>query len=125
MRFAKVEPIRGGYFLDPRAYIDHLPKIRDLLPPGAASFATDPSHYDFYSVRCVKDLRLSNLALVDSEGRLTLDIRFAPNPSKHDAGLSIRYSDVASVSVEAPAETRPWPELTCLAEGGELDSASV
>lgn len=119
MRFAKVQRTDNGYFLDPRAYVDHLPTIRNLLPPGASSFATDPSHFDFSSVRCVKDLRFLGISLVDSGGQLSLEIRFAPNRFKHDAGLSIHYSDVTGISIEAPPASRPvdvWPETRRLGD---------
>ncbi|MEU3419728.1 hypothetical protein AB0F39_14450 [Streptomyces murinus] len=35
-----------GFFLDPRAYLAELPKIRAELPSGARDFACDPGHYD-------------------------------------------------------------------------------
>ncbi|WP_237553208.1 MULTISPECIES: hypothetical protein [unclassified Streptomyces] len=35
-----------GFFLDPRAYLAELPKIRAELPPGARDFACDPGHDD-------------------------------------------------------------------------------
>jgi hypothetical protein len=41
---------------DARAYLTALPQLAGDLPPGAARFATDPDHYDFAGLRCVKDL---------------------------------------------------------------------
>src|SRR5215470_11302016 len=50
---------------DPTPYLAELPRLRGLLPPGAREFACDPAHYDFYSARCVKDLKFGHLRLVD------------------------------------------------------------
>ncbi|MFE5217124.1 MULTISPECIES: hypothetical protein [unclassified Streptomyces] len=90
----------GGFDVDPSAYLAELPRLRADLPPGAASFATDPGHYDFAgATRCVKDLELAGVHLAtDKSGGLVLD--FAPNRFKHDAGLRISYSGVTRFSID-------------------------
>ncbi|MFJ4581159.1 hypothetical protein [Streptomyces echinatus] len=90
----------AGFFVDPRAYLAELPRLRTALPPGARSFATDPGHYDIAgAARCVKDLELAGIHLTtDKSGGLVLD--FAPNRFKHDAGLRISYSGVTHFSVD-------------------------
>lgn len=59
-------------------------------------FAEDPADYDFYNVQCVKDLRLQALERDAGVAVLT----FTPNPWKHDEGLSLTYSDVASIEFD-------------------------
>lgn len=71
---------------DPTPYLAELPRLRELLPPGARAFACDAAHYDFGSVRCVKDLKFGHLRLVDHT-HLSLEIRFGPNPWKHEGWL--------------------------------------
>lgn len=92
---------------DPAPYLAELPRLRELLPPGARAFACDAAHYDFYSVRCVKDLKFGHLRLVD-DTHLSLEIRFEPNPWKHEAGLTIRYRGVFDVRVEAANGDPGW-----------------
>ena len=73
--------------------------MRKDLPPGAWRFAADPAHYDFYSPRCVKDLRPGKIEITrQDEGKLAR-IEFLPNPFKHDAPLAISYFDVHSFEV--------------------------
>ncbi|GAA2411007.1 hypothetical protein GCM10010420_44820 [Streptomyces glaucosporus] len=96
-----------GFWTDPRDYVHALDLLRGDLPEGAREFATDPSHYDFYSERCVKDLRLSKMEL---PGTTPGDLRivFSPNPWKHAAGLVIEYSGVRRVDI---SEGRcPWDQ---------------
>ncbi|MFF1358618.1 hypothetical protein [Streptomyces sp. NPDC058297] len=90
-----------GFYLDPRPYLAEIPKLRDQLPEGAWSFASDPAHYDMGrgNMRCVKDLELSGVQVaVDKSGGLTLD--FAPNQWRHDSGLRITYSGVTHFSID-------------------------
>jgi hypothetical protein len=101
MKYVRVEPLseRHGYYLDPQAYIDVLPEISSGLPAGAAEFATDPGHYDFRSLHCVKDLTFSKMTLADGEGVLTLEVLLAPSEWKHESGLRLHYSDVHLLGV--------------------------
>ncbi|WP_327579095.1 MULTISPECIES: hypothetical protein [unclassified Streptomyces] len=90
-----------GFYLDPRAYLAELPKLRDQLPVGAWLFASDPAHYDMGrgNSHCVKDLELSGIQVAtDKSGGLTLD--FAPNQWKHDSGLRVTYSGVTHFSID-------------------------
>jgi hypothetical protein len=98
---------RGILSHDPAPYLAELPRFRELLPPGAKAFACDIYHYDFGSVRCVKDLKFGHLRLVDDQ-RLTLEIRFEPNPWKHEGGLTIRYLGVLSVHAETDRVDAGW-----------------
>jgi hypothetical protein len=86
-----------GYWLDPQPYLGLLAGLTADLPPGAREFALDAGHYDFYSNRCVKDLVLQSVEIQDSGRSATL--AFAPNSSKHDEGLLLRYAGVSRLSV--------------------------
>jgi hypothetical protein len=113
MEFIQIEVIDGGYFLDPRRYLEVLPEIAEALPAGARTFAESEGHYDFYNLKCVKDLRLSEINLLDSSGALALEVSWAPSKLKHDSGLVVRYKGVISLSVEASRraeEAETWPE---------------
>ncbi|MBO9521873.1 MAG: hypothetical protein J7518_10075 [Nocardioidaceae bacterium] len=87
-----------GYWLDPRGYLDVLPLLAESLGPGAASFATDPHHYDFHSERCVKDLWFQSIKALENAQRAELVL--SPNASKHSRGLQIIYTSPVSVTVE-------------------------
>ncbi len=63
MKLIRIEPTEHGFFLDPKPYVDQLAQLTAELPPGAAAFANDPGHYDFYSLRCPKDLKLDRMGL--------------------------------------------------------------
>lgn len=104
MRFVELEPV-----LDPSRYLAELETLASRLPAGACSFATDPGHYDFYGVRCVKDLSLRDWSVSDGSGLVSV-ARFEPNPWKHgDEGLIISYEAVTSVEVKL-SEERPVGE---------------
>lgn len=87
----------GGYWLDPRGYVEILPKLAPRIPPGAREYVSDPAHYDFVAPRCVKDLRFGSLKVDDALGSATLSL--LPNDSKHDVGLVIRYREVESLEM--------------------------
>ncbi|MGW2422433.1 hypothetical protein ACWC0C_24770 [Streptomyces sp. NPDC001709] len=100
MRFIKAHWQEHGFYVDPSAYLDELPGLRGVLPPGAWAFASDPGHYDIAAAtRCVKDLELAGMQLAaDKSGGLVLE--FAPNRWKHDVGLRISYSGVRHFSID-------------------------
>ncbi|MGN5378279.1 hypothetical protein ACQ4WX_14275 [Streptomyces lasalocidi] len=100
MKFVDVHWERHGFFVDPRAYLDELPCLRDELPPGAWAFVSGPGHYDIPgAIRCVKDLELAGIHLAtDKSGGLVLE--FAPNRWKHDVGLRIGYTGVRHFAVD-------------------------
>ncbi|MBO3751986.1 hypothetical protein J5X84_38460 [Streptosporangiaceae bacterium NEAU-GS5] len=118
MQFIKIANIQGGFSLDPDKYLDALPELLADLPEGAARFAADPDHYNFFGSRCVKDLKIEQMELRDLHGRIELVITFAPNQFKHEQWLRIAYSDVTSFEVSAsgwkPAEV--WPETRRLGD---------
>ncbi|WDO05919.1 hypothetical protein ME763_09705 [Streptomyces murinus] len=89
-----------GFSLDPRPYLEELPRIRQHVPSGARDFACHPGHYDIPgATRCVKDLELSGIHLAtDKSGSLVLE--FAPNRWKHEEGLHIIYSGVRHFAVD-------------------------
>ena len=94
-----------GYWLDPRAYQELLPSLAEGLPPGANTFALDPAHYDFYSDRCVKDLKLQALTMDGDDSSVT--VVFVPNPWKHKHGLTLRYAGAVSCRSFTAPTTSP------------------
>ncbi|WP_062429102.1 hypothetical protein [Herbidospora daliensis] len=100
MKFIKVERQADpyGFLVSAVDYLQALPRLEADLPPGAREFASDPAHYDFYNVRCVKDLTLVDTHLWD-DGRLHLRIIFGPNEWKHDSGLEVSYTDVRAFDI--------------------------
>lgn len=99
MKFVKIEwrEEPRGFHLNAMEYCRILPAIASQLPDGARQFAMDPEHYNFGGSRCVKDLKLSLIAVAgrDPSG-LSLKISFHPNVFKHDASLTVKYSGVES-----------------------------
>lgn len=116
MRYVKVELVRDpspGYSLDADEYLAVLPEIQAELPEGARRFASDEEHYNFFGLRCVKDLKLSRASVSDSDDRLSVEFEFAPNKFKHDQGLRISYTDVVDLAIEVtapPRKTDVWPD---------------
>lgn len=100
--------------LDPEPYLRELPALQVQLPAGARTFATDPDHYDFSSVRCVKDLRFEHVTVREAgHAKLTVELALTPNRFKHLSGLVIRYVGVAGIEISADAQaanTRVWPD---------------
>lgn len=87
----------GGFWLDPRPYLEVLGEVANALPPGARVYAEAPGHYDFSSERCVKDLRFTSLTVDDANQRAVVE--FSANPAKHAEGLALVYSGVRSLSI--------------------------
>ncbi|TWD79690.1 hypothetical protein FB561_0754 [Kribbella amoyensis] len=104
MKFIEIEEIDGGYFLDPRKYLQELKLIGPDLPPGARRFAQDADHYDFAASKCVKDLTLSSVSISGGNGSLSAEVEFAPNKFKHESGLSVRYWGLVNLMVEVSPE---------------------
>lgn len=96
MQFVEVRAERDGYWYDASRYRDVLPTFAGQLPPGARAWATDPDHYDFRSMRCVKDLGLATFSTSPS-----LTLLLSPNPWKHDQALEVRYESTLSFTFEA------------------------
>ncbi|KUJ37291.1 hypothetical protein ACZ90_70275 [Streptomyces albus subsp. albus] len=105
MKFVEVEwdPEFSGYRIDPTAYTEALPGLLESLPPGARGFASEPGHYSFSSLRCVKDLRLAEISAPANKGD-ALSIRFSPNEWKHEEGLLIRYFGVTRFQLDFKRE---------------------
>jgi len=87
--------------LDPEPYLVELPRLAARLPSGAHAFATEPGHYDFASLRCVKDLQFGTL-LTKESGGAQIDITLALRGSKfkHSDDLVLRYANVVQIRVE-------------------------
>jgi hypothetical protein len=100
MKFVKVENTGTGFFLDPNPYLEHLEAVAGTLPPGARAYATDADHYDFYSERCVKDLKLVSISVADSAGIVSVDALFEFNEIAPEK-LRIRYTDVVDLRIGA------------------------
>lgn len=96
--------------LDARAYLALLPTLAGELPPGARAFATEPGHYDFYGERCVKDLKPQSLLRGEADGEAWVQLGLRHNCWKHEEDLSIRYTGVASLSLDCP-DPAEWPSL--------------
>jgi hypothetical protein len=118
VKYVKVSVIEGaGYWLDPEAYLTVLPRIAADLPPGAREFALDVEHYDFFGPRCVKDLKVGRITMIDGEGRLSAELLFVPNQFKHEQELLVRYVDVTAFTIDVTAGSRGkdvWPEARSL-----------
>ncbi|WP_439379327.1 hypothetical protein [Amycolatopsis lexingtonensis] len=114
MRYVRVTRAEGAEtanFLDPQPYLRELPGL--VLPVGARAFAADPEHYDFYSAKCVKDLRMGQLAVREAGyAKLAVELTLLPNEFKHFSGLVIRYDDVTNIDLDASRSGpsgRVWP----------------
>ncbi|GAA4580314.1 hypothetical protein GCM10023176_59620 [Micromonospora coerulea] len=103
MRYVSVERTRDGITLDPAKYLRRLPSLADSLPEGARKFATDADHYDFFSQRCVKDLKPARLMSGQTGGSRWLELHLRHNCWKHEEDLTVRYSGVQSLTIE-PAD---------------------
>lgn len=86
-----------GYWLDPGPYLEALNTLGPLLPAGARAYALDRDHYDFYSNRCVKDLRVESIVADDDAGSARLAL--SPNAFKHDEALIVEYHGVESLAI--------------------------
>ncbi|GAB2648979.1 hypothetical protein [Kribbella swartbergensis] len=124
MRFVQISALvedgrRKGYSLDANLYLHELPRIAEDLPRGARAFALDEDHYNFFARKCVKDLKLRKVTMLDRNDALGLRVEFEPNRFKHDGALTIDYSNVIEFSVNVSSEPRRrdgWPETRRLGE---------
>lgn len=124
MQFVRIEAIvedgwRKGYSLDADAYLRELPKMRGGLPDGARAFALDEDHYNFFARKCVKDLKVRHMKILDRNDALTVEIELEPNQFKHDRQLVIEYSDVIEFSVNVssgPRKRNVWPDTRRLGD---------
>jgi hypothetical protein len=115
MKYIKLSAAVGGEasVADPTDYLSELPGLAPVLPPGAREFAVDKDHYDFFSSRCVKDLKISGIRVTDDGRALELALRH--NCWKHDDDLVICYQGVRELKTDftysggAPAWTGLGP----------------
>ena len=104
MHFVRLSPTDKGTHFDPRPYLAALPALAEHLPEGARQFATDPDHYNFYSERCVKDLKLMGLSYLDRRFSLSVEAKFWFNEHREVDELAIHYRAVRSVVIETKDE---------------------
>ena len=117
--FSVVDPSLANV-LDPDPYLRELPGLLGQLPPGARAFATDSDHYDFSSLRSVKDLKIDSLVIRETgSAQIGVEVSFAPNQFKHSAGLVIRYEGVVAIAVDVDPigeGSRIWPDTRRLGD---------
>ncbi|WP_156769476.1 hypothetical protein [Nocardia sp. 852002-20019_SCH5090214] len=101
MKYVKVEETAIGFHLDASRYLYALGDLQEHLLPGAWLFASDSDHYDFHSLRCVKDL---NLQSISQQENADLTLRFGPNTYKHEAGLTLTYRSASSIDFQITDE---------------------
>lgn len=99
--------------IDPQDYLNRLPELSAALPQGAAAYAAEPGHYDFGSVRCVHDLKLSRISSGEDGDSAWMQLELRHNCWKHEEDLTIRYADVARFTMQT---TSDMPRATRLGE---------
>jgi hypothetical protein len=104
LQFSRVERLPDGFLVDPRPYIEILPQLKGSLPGGAYRFVSDAAHYDVFSERSIKDLKVERLELVDSFAVLGIELHLAYNQLPDVPSLTVRYSEVANLSVDVGSE---------------------
>jgi hypothetical protein len=92
-----------GFSKDPRPYLAVLPQLLPDLPPGAAAFAGQEGRFDRYNRRTVTNLLFGTMRLAD-DYTLGLEAHYEPHFATHDTGLTIRYTNVASVEITVEEE---------------------
>lgn len=103
LRYSRVEHLPDGFAVDPQPYLDVLPRLGALLPEGAYRFVTDADHYDFFSERSVKDLKIDRLELSDSFAAVGINLHLGYNELPDVPRLTIGYREVAHLSVDVRA----------------------
>jgi hypothetical protein len=110
IQFSRVDRLPDGFLIDPRPYIEMLPSLKESLPAGAYKFVADPEHYDFFSERSIKDLKIERLEMVDSYAVLGIALELAYNQLPNVPRLSIKYSNVSHVSIEVKSGFQIRPD---------------
>lgn len=100
LRYSRVERLQDGFAVDPRPYLDALPSFGSLLPEGARRFVTDADHYDFFSERSIKDLKIDRLELSDGFAVVGINLLLSYNELPDVPRLTIGYEEVLSLSVD-------------------------
>jgi hypothetical protein len=100
IEFSRVERLENGFLVDPRPYVDELPRLRESLPTGAFDFVSDPDHFDISTERSVKDLRIEKIEAVDGFALLGLTVELAYNQLPGVSRLSIAYTEVVGFSID-------------------------
>jgi hypothetical protein len=99
MRFCIIERTEAGYYLDPEPYVRQIQAHAAEMRAEALAFAGDGDHYDFYSDRCAKDLKLDRIEAVDHSGSLSMIADFRFNELPNVPRLKVRYKQVTQFSI--------------------------
>jgi hypothetical protein len=110
MRHVIVKAGDGGNYLDPTPYLELLPTFAENLPVGARTFATYSDHYNFFSQRCIKDLRPDRVMSGETAGERWLELRFRHNCWKHEEDLTIRYSGLSDMLPTSASRPPTWED---------------
>jgi hypothetical protein len=110
MKFVSLPDGREETMIDPTAYMERLPQLASALPVGAHTFAVDPDHYDFFSKRCVKDLKLAGIDIDNSRDETAIQISLRHNCWKHDEDLTVHYTGVHEIAVNLGVQSK-WPHV--------------
>jgi hypothetical protein len=100
LKYSRVDRLSDGFLVDPRAYVEMLPGMNGSLPVGAYSFVSDPEHYNFFSERSIKDLKVERLQVVDGFAKLGVVLDLTYNRLPNVPRLSIQYRDVSNLSID-------------------------
>ncbi len=104
IQYSRIDRLPDGFMVDPQPYIEVLPSLASSLPGGAYSFVTDPEHYNFFSERSIKDLKIERLEMVDGFAKLGITLDLAYNQLSNVPRLTIKYRDVSNLSIDVKSE---------------------
>jgi hypothetical protein len=90
--------------MDSTSYLERLPRLVELLPPGSGAFATDAEHYDFCSKRFIKNLKPERLISGETDGLRWAELQLRHNCWRHDEDLTIRYHGVRSLTLDPASD---------------------
>lgn len=100
MKYVRLSDPDFEMLIDPQPYLAALPALQSDLPTGARAFATDPDHYNFYSDRCVKDLKLYEVDYADDGTAIKIEFRLRFNALNAVDELLITYAGLRSLTWE-------------------------
>lgn len=104
MRYVIAEPsVDGGFWVDPRPYLDWLERHAEELPPGARAFAVHPEHYDFSHEWCPRGVTLARMSTRETDGVTSATVVLAGYLDS-PAEFVMRYHDVSGLAVTRNAD---------------------
>jgi hypothetical protein len=104
VRYVSIERMPDGFAIDPSAYVDQLSQLGELLPSGARAFARETGHYDFNSLRFIKNLKPQRLISGVADGRRWLELELRHNCWRHEEDLTVRYSGVRGLELNGETD---------------------